>query len=173
MFVNLAGEDMPWADTAIYQVDERIAPAGDPDRNLTQLLASLPPGSGAGIHAMPVEADDLEAAAADYERSLPDAFDLVHLGLGSDGHTASLVPGDPVLEITDREVAVTGLYQGRRRMTLTYPALNRARRTLWLVTGEDKVDALHRLRTGDETIPAAWISTENALVIADAAAAGS
>jgi 6-phosphogluconolactonase len=173
MFVNLAGEDMPWADTAIYQVDERIAPAGDPDRNLTQLLASLPPGSGAGIHAMPVEADDLEAAAADYERSLPDAFDLVHLGLGSDGHTASLVPGDPVLEITDREVAVTGLYQGRRRMTLTYPALNRARRMLWLVTGEDKVDALRRLRTGDETIPAAWISTENALVIADAAAAGS
>lgn len=173
MFVNLAGEDMPWADTAIYQVDERIAPAGDPDRNLTQLLASLPRGSGAGIHAMPVEANDLEAAAADYARSLPDAFDLVHLGLGSDGHTASLVPGDPVLEITDRQVAVTGLYQGRRRMTLTYPVLNRARRMLWLVTGEDKVDALRRLRTGDETIPAARISPENALVIADAAAAGS
>ena len=172
MFVTLAGEDMPWDDTAIYQVDERVAPTGDPDRNLTHLLASLPPASEAGIHAMQVEADDLEAAAFDYARSLPDAFDLVHLGLGRDGHTASLVPGDPVLEITDREVGVTGLYQGRRRMTLTYPALNRARRRLWLVTGEDKVDALRLLRAGDETIPAARISTENALVIADAAAAG-
>jgi 6-phosphogluconolactonase/glucosamine-6-phosphate isomerase/deaminase len=122
---------------------------------------------------MPVWADDLDAAAALYSEALPAALDLVHLGLGPDGHTASLVPGDPVLAVQDRDVALTGAYQGRRRMTLTYPALNRARQILWLVTGDDKVDALRKLRAGDESIPAAWISTENAHVLADVAAAGS
>jgi 6-phosphogluconolactonase/glucosamine-6-phosphate isomerase/deaminase len=122
---------------------------------------------------MPVTAEDLEAAAADYAASLPDAFDLVHLGLGPDGHTASLIPGDPVLEVTDRDVALTGEYQGRRRMTLTYPVLDRAHRILWLVTGDDKVDALARLRAGDESVPGGRVSTAHALLIADAAAAGS
>ena len=172
MFAHLADEDMPWAQTAIYQVDERIAPGDDPDRNLAHLLASLPADSGAEIVPMPVEADDLEAAAADYGRLLPDAFDLVHLGLGPDGHTASLVPGDPVLDVVDRGVALTGVYQGRRRMTLTYPTLNAAREVLWLVTGEDKLDALRRLRAGDTSIPGGRVSAASALVIADAAAAG-
>ena len=172
MFAHLADEDMPWAQVAIYQVDERVAPADDPDRNLAHLLASLPAESGAEIHAMPVEEEDLDGAAADYARSLPESFDLIHLGLGPDGHTASLVPGDPVLEVTDRGVALTGVYQGRRRMTLTYPTLNRARQVLWLVTGEDKVDALRRLRAGDRSIPAGRVAATNALVIADAAAAG-
>jgi 6-phosphogluconolactonase len=170
MFAHLAGK-IPWEKVTIFQVDERVAPDGDPDRNLTQLTRSLPPGGAADVRAMPVDADDLERAAADYASALPDRFDLVHLGLGPDGHTASLVPGDPVLEVTDTLVALTGEYQGRRRMTLTYPALEHARKVLWLVTGEDKVDALARLRAGDRSIPAARVSTENALVVADAAAA--
>jgi 6-phosphogluconolactonase len=173
MFARLAGEDVPWAQTAIYQVDERVAPAGDPDRNLTHLHESLPAQSGAEVHAMPVEEADLGPAAASYGASLPEQFDLVHLGLGPDGHTASLVPGDPVLEVTNRDVGVTRPYQGHPRMTLTYPVLDRARQILWLVTGEDKVEALSRLRGGDRSIPAGRVSAANALVLADAAAAGS
>ncbi len=172
MFADLAGK-LPWEKVTIFQVDERIAPDGDPDRNLTQLERSLPPGGAADVRAMPVWADDLEEAAAMYAAALPQRLDLVHLGLGPDGHTASLIPGDPVLDVSDRDVAVTGEYQGRRRMTLTYPVLNRARQILWLVTGDDKVDALARLRAGDPSIPAGRVSTANALVVADAAAAGS
>lgn len=171
MFAQLVGR-VPWEKVTIYQVDERVAPDGDPDRNLTRLRRSLPPGAVADIRAMPVGTHDLEAAAADYARSLPEHLDLVHLGLGPDGHTASLVPGDPVLDVTDRAVAVTGTYQGRRRMTLTYPTLDKARRVLWLVTGEDKVDALRRLRAGDRSIPAGRVESADAVVVADAAAAG-
>ena len=170
MFARLA-ESLPWEHVAIFQVDERVAPEGDPDRNLTHLLQSLPPAAAVDVHPMPVGDDDLVAAAATYAAGLPDAFDLVHLGLGADGHTASLVPGDPVLDVVDRDVAVTGEYDGRRRMTLTYPALNRARRILWLVAGEDKGDALRRLREGDRSIPAGRVAREHALVVADTAAA--
>jgi 6-phosphogluconolactonase/glucosamine-6-phosphate isomerase/deaminase len=172
MFAALYGR-MPWEQVTIFQVDERVAPDGDDDRNLTHLLRSLPPGGAADVRAMPVTADDLETAARDYEAALPDRLDLVHLGLGPDGHTASLIPGDPVLDVSDRRVAVTGEYQGRQRMTLTYPALNRARQILWLVTGADKVDALGRLREGDVSIPGGRIATDDALVVADVAAAGS
>ena len=172
MFAKLYGK-LPWELVTIFQVDERVAPDGDPDRNLTHLLRSLPAGGASDVRAMPVWADDLEQGAAQYAASLPDRLDLVHLGLGPDGHTASLVPDDPVLHVTDRDVAVTGEYQGRRRMTLTYPALNRARTILWVVTGEDKPDALSRLLAGDRSIPAGRVSTEDAVVLADAAAAGS
>jgi 6-phosphogluconolactonase len=172
MFADLAGK-LQWEKVTIFQVDERVAPDGDPDRNLTQLEQSLPPGGAADVRAMPVWSEDLEAAAAMYADALPEQLDLVHLGLGPDGHTASLVPGDPVLDVTDRDVAVTGAYQGRQRMTLTYPALKRARQILWLVTGADKVDALARLRAGDASIPAGRVSTAHAVVVADAAAAGS
>jgi 6-phosphogluconolactonase len=181
MLRALTGEDVPWAGVHVYQVDERVAPDGDPDRNLTHLRESLlqhAPLRPEQIHAMPVEAADLEAAAAEYARTLweiagsPPVLDLVHLGLGPDGHTASLVPGDPVLDIADRDVAVTGVYQGRRRMTLTYPALNRARRVLWVVTGSEKAEMLRRLRDGDVSIPAGRIRREQALLLADRAAVG-
>jgi 6-phosphogluconolactonase len=177
----LAVERLPWENMHIVQVDERVAPAGDPDRNLTHLRDSLlnhaPLGSD-HIHAMPVETSDLDRAAQQYAASLqalagsPPVLDLVHLGLGPDGHTASLVPGDPVLAVTERDVAVTGLYQGRRRMTLTFPMINRSRRILWLVTGREKAGALVRLRAGDPSIPASHVRRdEAALVLADSAAA--
>jgi 6-phosphogluconolactonase len=180
MLRALAAEDIDWPAVHVYQVDERVAPDGHPDRNLTHLRESLlqnariPPEQ---IHAMPVEFPDLNQAAAQYAIVLqqtcgaPPVLDLVHLGLGPDGHTASLVPGDPVLNITDVEVAVTGVYEGRRRMTLTYPALNRARRVLWIVTGPEKAQMFHRLLDGDESIPAGRIRREQALVLADRAAA--
>ncbi len=172
MFAALAEHELPWSETEIFQVDERVAPVGDPDRNLTHLQTSLPAGADAEIHAMPVEDDDLEAAAERYGRLLPERLDLVHLGLGPDGHTASLVPDDPVLNVNDRDVALTGNYMGRRRMTLTYRALDRARGRLWLITGADKRDALRRLRAGDPSIPAGRVTGASSLVIADAAAAG-
>lgn len=173
MFASLAEQEVPWGQTAIYQVDERVAPDGDVDRNLTHLRESLPAhAADAEIRAMPVEDQDLQAAADRYAASLPERFELIHLGLGPDGHTASLVPGDPVLDVAGSAVALTQSYMGRRRMTLTYPTLERARALLWLVTGADKLTALGLLRAGDRSIPAGRVAAENALLIADAAAAG-
>jgi len=169
MFAELARMDMPWSQLTLYQVDERAAPDGDPDRNLTHLHDTLR-DIKAAVVAMPVTAPDLDAAAASYAALLPERFDLVHLGLGPDGHTASLVPGDPVLEVTDRLVAVTGAYQGHRRMTLTYPALARAGQIMWLVTGADKREPLAKLLAGDRSIPAGRVEAGASLVIADAAA---
>ena len=171
MFGYLAAEDVPWDRVAIWQVDERIAPLGDPDRNLTSLLASLPETARDSVRPMPVEADDLEAAVAEYAAALPAVFDLVHLGLGDDGHTASLVPGDPVLEIRGRLVAISGEYRGRRRMTLTYPALERAALVLWLVTGADKATPLRKLLDGDRSMPAGRVAAPRQRVLADRAAA--
>jgi 6-phosphogluconolactonase len=170
MFAELAKEDVPWADVELFQVDERVAPEGDPDRNLTHLRESIG-DAPARVHPMPVNDPDLEVAAAAYATVLPQRFDLVHLGLGPDGHTASLVPGDPVLEVTDALVAVTQPYQGHQRMTLTYPALTRADQVLWLVTGADKRDPLARLLSGDESIPAGRVLATHSLVLADQAAA--
>jgi 6-phosphogluconolactonase len=172
MFELLGEHDLDWGRIDVFQVDERLAPDGDPDRNLVHLEASLPAAAAGAIRPMAVTDDDPEASAARYAASLPDALDLVHLGLGPDGHTASLIPGDPVLEVTDRPVATTGEYQGRRRMTLTYPALAAARRILWLVTGADKPEALAKLRAGDDSIPAGRVEARGAILIADAAAAG-
>jgi 6-phosphogluconolactonase len=173
MFAQLASHDVPWEHVTLFQVDERVAPEGDDDRNLTHLLASIPADAAADVRPMPVNAADLERAADEYARALPDRLDLVHLGLGPDGHTASLVPGDPVLDASDRDVAVTGGYQGRRRMTLTFRVLDRAQRILWLVTGADKADALARLVARDRSIPGGRVAGERALVLADEAAAAS
>jgi len=181
MLRALAGETVPWKQVHVVQVDERIAPAGDPDRNLTHLRESLlshaplPPEQ---IHAMPVEQTDPDAAARSYADVLrqicgsPPVLDLAHLGLGPDGHTASLVPNDPVLEVKDRDVALTGIYQKRRRLTLTFPMLNRARHVLWIVTGAEKVEMLRRLQKGDTSIPAGRIQRDEAVILADRAAAG-
>lgn len=180
MLRALASEDVPWERLHVIQVDERVAPAGHPDRNLTHLQESLlrhAPLCPEQVHAMPVEAKELEAAAAQYALILqdiagsPPVLDLTHLGLGPDGHTASLVPADPILDVNDRDVGITGVYQNRRRMTLTYFALNRSRRILWVVTGSDKTEMLARLLKGDPSIPAGRIQRDNAIVLTDRAAA--
>jgi 6-phosphogluconolactonase len=181
MLRALAVAQIPWPAVRVFQVDERVAPAGDADRNLTHLKESLlehAPLRPEQIFAMPVELEDLDRAAAEYAQTLqrecgsPAVLDLVHLGLGPDGHTASLVPRDPVLSVTDKDVATTGAYQGRRRVTLTYPTINRARRVMWVVTGAEKVSMLQRLLLGDTGIPAGRVSREKSLVLADVAAAG-
>jgi 6-phosphogluconolactonase len=172
-FRLLADEDVPWGSVEIFQVDERVAPMGDDERNLTHMKESLPEPAWERMHPMPVDSDDLEAAASQYAQLLPEALDVVHLGLGPDGHTASLVPGDAVLDVTDRDVAITATaYQGRRRMTLTYPMLDRSRELLWLVTGESKAAPLKLLLAGDPLIPAGRIRAGRSLIVADQAAAG-
>ena len=165
-------EAMPWPEAELFQVDERIASPGSEDRNLTHMVLGLSMDHQAMLRPMPVTQRDLDGAARDYENTLPDPLDCVHLGLGPDGHTASLVPGDPVLGVTDRRVALTETaYQGHPRMTLTYPALNSARKIVWLVTGPDKVEALTKLIAGDASIPAGRVENDDMIIVADEAAA--
>jgi 6-phosphogluconolactonase len=165
-------EQMPWRETELFQVDERIASPGSDERNLTHMVLGLSMDHQPSLRPMPVTQRDLDAAAHEYENSLPDRIDLVHLGLGPDGHTASLVPGDPVLEVTDRRVAMTtDEYQGHRRMTLTYRALAEARQIVWLVTGAEKRDPLQQLIAADPSIPAGRVRNESMSIVADQAAA--
>ena len=181
MLRDLGQEDVPWQNVHVVQVDERVAPEGDPDRNLTHLRESLlehAPLRSEQIHPMPVEDPNLDEACMRYTKTLqeiagsPAVLDLVHLGLGPDGHTASLVPNDPVLEVTNADVALTRPYQNRRRMTLTYPIINRSRTVLWLVTGAEKAGMLARLQAGDVSIPAGRVARDRAVILADRAAAG-
>jgi 6-phosphogluconolactonase len=173
MFAGLADHDIPWESLGLWQVDERIAPNGDQDRGLTHLVASLPVGAQGCIRAMPVDGIDpeddatLTSAADDYAAGLPPVFDLIHLGLGDDGHTASLVPGDPALDITDRDVAITAGYRGRRRMTMTFPVLGRASLILWIAEGQSKAEPFRRLLDRDLSIPAARVAAPNQFAIVD------
>jgi 6-phosphogluconolactonase len=173
MFSQLEDFDLDWTEIEIFQVDERVAPAGSDERNLTHLVESLSIGAQGSIRPMPVTEDDLEAAADRYAASLPERLDLAHLGMGPDGHTASLVPDDPVLEVTDKRVAVTSReYQGVRRMTLTYPEIDKVRKLLWVITGEEKVDALQKLIAQDPSTPSGRVRPEgDSLILADRAAA--
>jgi 6-phosphogluconolactonase len=165
-------EQMPWAETELFQVDERITSPGSEDRNLTHMVLGLSMDHQPALRPMPVTSRDLDAAAHEYDTSLPERIDLVHLGLGPDGHTASLVPGDPVLEVTDRRVAITAdEYQGHRRMTLTYRALEEARQILWLVTGAEKAGPLRQLIAADPQIPAGRVRNGSMSIVADEAAA--
>lgn len=170
MFHELATLEVPWASIVIFQVDERVAPADDDDdRNLVALRASL--GSApAVIDPMPVNDADIHQAAHEYAARLPDRFDLVHLGLGSDGHTASLVSGDPILEDSDDLVGVSTVYRGQRRMTMTLRALSRADEILWVVSGAEKRLSLRHLLAGDQLIPAGRVSAARSIVMADRAA---
>lgn len=176
MLGRLAGYDLPWHKVHVFQVDERAAPDGDPARNLTHIQTqfldrvAIPVSN---VHAMPVTVNKLETGAKSHAQEMqalagdPPVLDLVHLGLGSDGHTASLVPGDDVLDRLDSDVAVSASYQGHERMTLTFPAINRARQILWLVTGADKAPVLERLLRADPSIPAGRISQGQAVVVTD------
>lgn len=176
MLRALATSKLPWSAVRIAQVDERVAPSGHPDRNLTHInerLLTDGPMPPRNFYGMGVEAADLAASARQYSRTLeqvagmPPALDLIHLGLGLDGHTASLIPGDPVLEVVDRDVALTNTYLGRRRMTLTYPIINRARRILWVVTGKQKASVLKRFLSADPSLPASRVCRSQATLIAD------
>ncbi len=170
MLELLAESSLNWTRTSLFQVDERIAPTGSTERNLTHLVLTLPLVCQAAIRPMPVGADDLVTAASGYEYSLPDRFDLVHLGLGPDGHTASLIPDDPILDVADRQVAITtGEYQGTRRMSLTYKAIDRAHQVMFLVTGDGKEDALSKLVAADASIPAGRVRNPNMTLVTDIA----
>lgn len=182
MLRKLSEHELPWDQVRVFQVDERIAPDGDPERNILHVrekfadCISMPPEN---LYAMPVTMENLDEGARQYERTLTEVagespvLDVVHLGLGGDGHTASLVPGHSVLNVSDCDVSTTEAYNGRRRMTLTYPIINRARRILWLITGERKAEMLHRLVQADDGIPAGHISRDQATVVADDAALNS
>lgn len=180
MLRALAETDIDWRRVQLLQVDERLAPPGSAARNFTQLSEALLARvnlPAAQVHPLPVDAVDLPAAMAGHETLLrqlagePPLLDLVQLGLGSDGHTASLLPGDAALAVADRTLALTSPYQGWRRLTLTLSVLNRARRVLWLVSGADKAAVLARFVAGDPALPACRVSRENALLLCDAASA--
>lgn len=168
MFAALAQLDVPWKAVTVWQVDERVAPDGDPARNAGQLDAL--PLTARQVKLMPVTAKDLGAAAKRYATGLPERFDIVHLGMGDDGHTASWAPGDPVIDLTD-PVGMCGLYNGFLRMTLTPPVVNGARHRLMLTPGAGKADPMRQWLLEDRSLPVQRLHRSNTVVVIDAAAA--
>jgi len=180
-------DGVDWSRVEFFWGDERSVPPDHPESNFgvayQMLIAQLPNVRPDRIHRMPAEAPDIEAAALSHESELrlafgargdePPAFDLVWLGMGPDGHTASLFPGTAALEETERWVTANWVPdQGTWRMTLTYPVLNAAREVLFVVTGADKADAVRAIRAGGSDLPAERVAGEGVEWILDAAAAG-
>lgn len=175
VFERLSRADLDWRRVTIVQVDERIAMAGTPERNLTdqqRYFGTLP------VEWLPLPVDDpepgaLDRFARDFDRATGGTgrIDVAHLGLGGDGHTASLIPGDPVLDVTDRPVAVTEEYQDTRRMTLTRPVLDAVGVAIWLITGAEKADRVKQLLAGDRSIPAGQLRMERSVLVVDVPAA--
>lgn len=168
MLAALAACDVPWELIDVWQVDERVAPEGHPDRNANQL--HVLPGRH---HLMPVTARDPRRAAARYAATLPERLDVVHLGVGPDGHTASWPPGDPVVD-SERAVDLCGEFNGRVRMTLTPRAVTAARSRVVLVTGADKASAVGAWLTRHPLgarLPVSRLRRSGTVVVLDPAAA--
>ncbi len=174
MLQSLAAVKLAWADVHVLQVDERIVPIDDERRNLTSIRRAFAQSSlpDKNIHGMPVNSANVAAGAAEYCRVLkaiagdPPRIDVVHLGLGADGHTASLVFDDAALD-AHSDVAISGLYQGTQRITLTLHAIDRARCRLWLVTGGAKRDIVRRFLAHDPGLVASRVSREAGIVVLD------
>jgi 6-phosphogluconolactonase len=178
LFGQLASQDVDWGAVHLFQVDERIAPghpeASNWERFRANPLAQRIPDTQQ--HAMPVWIDDAQAAARHYETTLisgtgePPTLDVVHLGIGADGHTASLFADDPLSQESGRWVGVSRIHERYRRLTLTLPTLNRARCVVWFATGAERRNALTRLAAGDPSIPASLVQRDRATCFVDAEA---
>jgi 6-phosphogluconolactonase/glucosamine-6-phosphate isomerase/deaminase len=164
MFDVLLAQDVPWSQVTVWQVDERVAPDGHPGRNAGQLV-----GFPCRVELMPVTDGDLDAAASRYAAGLPDRFDVVHLGLGDDGHTASWPPGHAVVDSAARCEAI-GQFNGFRRMTLTPPVVNAARSRLVLTSGESKAPMVRRWLLRDPSIPVTRLHRTHTWAMLDPAA---
>lgn len=180
-------DQVDWSRVEFFWGDERTVPPDDPESNFgvayQMLIAHLPNVRPDRIHRMQAEAPDLDLAALSYESELrlafnargaePPEFDLIWLGMGPDGHTASLFPGSDALDESERWV-VGNWAPGPQawRMTLTYPVLNGARRVIFAVEGANKADALRAIRAGGSGLPAERVAGDQVEWLVDAAAAG-
>ena len=182
MLEALAVLPLPWQLTHVFQVDERVAPEGDAARNSTALRNALLDHVNTNPHLMDVTASDLIESAQRYADVVHahEPLDVVHLGVGDDGHTASWPPGAPVIDDRARaargragsdEVAIVGLFRGFVRMTITPRVVDRARAVVLLVAGADKASVLSRMLAGDQTVVASRVLGPRATVVADEAAA--
>ena len=171
----LAGTDVDWARVDVFFGDERWVPVDDADSNEGMARKAFLDSVGAGrVHSMRNAGDAVDQAADAYDRLLRDhgPLDFVHLGLGPDGHTASLFPGSATLDERERLVIATGDdLHPHPRLTLTYPALNQARLAVFTVAGEEKRDAFRRVEAGDD-LPAARVSAARVIWLVDEAAGG-